>query len=109
ITMGIVLVAFLAARASFVPPATMTSTLRRTNSLARAGAARAYFQRIETRSLCSCPRHSRFFVVQRVIWPSNGLDREIPPTKNRCDGFYLAAGPGRNRRAQETWRKAQSR
>jgi hypothetical protein len=36
-TMGIVLVAFLAVRPSFGPPAMMTSTLRRTSSSAKAG------------------------------------------------------------------------
>ena len=44
--MGIVLVAFLAARVSLDPGVTITSTLRRTNSSARAGSRSSFSRHI---------------------------------------------------------------
>ena len=72
-TMGIVLVAFLAARASLTPGVTITSTLRRTSSSAKPGAGPAYRPRTETQKLCSCLQHSRVYGTLARITRSRRL------------------------------------
>ena len=107
ITMGMVVVALLAANAGAVPVTTIRSTLRRTKSAASSG-WRSDF--------CSANRYSmmRFFPS---IHPSLSALAGTPPRGpryqkqcfypgNRCGGFSLAAARGR--RGQKSERAAAS-
>lgn len=100
-TMGIVLVAFLAAWASLMPPLMMTSGLRLSSSAASAGRRSILFLKRSSIDMI-WPRYSRSFAAPCSISQSSVTDHEILPTRNLFGGFYLYAAPGQCRATTTT-------
>jgi hypothetical protein len=101
-TMGIIAVACLYARACGVPEATITSTLRRTNSAAiwAKRSARPSDQRYSIVMVrfsiqpSSCNRWvkaaTNSLSAERVLWPENPITRSLPGCARAASGHAVA-------------------